>query len=122
MTAGKPYLHHSKAKPATHYSAVKALPDRQNTGTRHPTSVLTYGRDVPSTHPTAKPVTLGRWLVRTYSHAGDVVLDPFAGGGSLAVAAREEERRVIAIEQDPVHFATLSERVNQCQLRKTKIG
>ena len=111
MTEGKPYLHHYKAKPATHYSATKALPDRQNTGSRHPTSVLTYGRDVPSHHPTAKPVALGRYLVRTFSHAGDVVLDPFAGGGSLVIAALEEGRRAIAIEQDPAHLATIRQRL-----------
>ena len=106
----KPYLHHYRAMPATHYSATKDLPSYQNQGRRHPTSVLTYGRDVPSTHPTAKPVTLGRFLVKSYSHAGEVVLDPFAGGGSLALAALLEERRVIAIEQDPLHVETIRQR------------
>lgn len=106
MTEGKPYLHHYKAKPATHYSAVKALPDRQNTGSRHPTSVLTYGRDVPSTHPTAKPVELLRWIIRTFSHPGQVVLDPFMGGGSTGRACAAEKRRFLGSEMDTVHFGT----------------
>ena len=110
FTSGKPYLHHYHAGAAAHYSETKALPSKQNSGSRYPTSVLTYGRDAPCHHPTAKPVALGKYLVRTFSHAGDVVLDPFAGGGSLVVAALEEGRSAVAFETDPVHLATIRSR------------
>ena len=104
------YLHHYQEGTASHYSTMKKLPIYQNDGRRHPTSVLTYGRDVPSTHPTAKPLPLCRFLVRSFSHPGQVVMDPFAGGGSIPVAALEEGRSVIAYETDPVHLETTRQR------------
>jgi len=52
-----------------------------------------------------------RWVIRSYSHAGDVVLDPFMGGGSCGRAAAFEQRRFIGMEADPVHFATAEPRI-----------
>lgn len=56
-------------------------------------------------HPTQKPVELGRYLVRTYSNEGDVVLDNAFGSGSFLVAAALEKRRFIGIERnEEVHL------------------
>jgi adenine-specific DNA-methyltransferase len=49
-------------------------------------------------HPTQKPVGALLPLVMTFSQVGDVVLDPFAGSGSTAVAAAMLGRQYIAIE------------------------
>lgn len=49
-------------------------------------------------HPTQKPVDLLAKVIRTYSRPGEIVLDPFAGSGSTAVAAARLKRRYIAIE------------------------
>ena len=51
-------------------------------------------------HPTQKPVELGRYLVRTYTEPGDVVLDNAFGSGSFIVAAALEGRRAIGIEKN----------------------
>ncbi len=51
-------------------------------------------------HPTQKPVDLGRYLVRTYSNPGDVVLDNASGSGSFLLAAGLEGRRFIGIERN----------------------
>ncbi|AZK43526.1 site-specific DNA-methyltransferase [Erysipelothrix piscisicarius] len=51
-------------------------------------------------HPTQKPVELGRYLIRTYSDPGDVVLDNTSGSGSFLVAAIEEGRNFIGIEKN----------------------
>jgi site-specific DNA-methyltransferase (adenine-specific) len=48
-----------------------------------------------SGHPTQKPVALFRYLIRTYTQPGDVVLDPCVGSGTTALAAREEQRHWI---------------------------
>ena len=114
---GKPYTHHYReGQRAKHYhGGGKALPPRVNTGRRYPTSVLTYGRDRKSWHPTQKPLDLGRWLVRTYSHPGMTVLDPFAGGGNLPLAALLEGRNVIASEVDPIPFETMRRRVSEIE-------
>lgn len=51
-------------------------------------------------HPTQKPVSAMRELIDAYSWPGELVLDPFAGSGTTAVAAAELGRRYLAIERD----------------------
>ena len=51
-------------------------------------------------HPTQKPVELGRYLIRTYTNPGDVVLDNACGSGSFLVAAALEGRKYIGIEKN----------------------
>lgn len=51
-------------------------------------------------HPTVKSVALCRWLVRLVTPPDGVVLDLFAGTGSVGQAARAEGKRAILIEQD----------------------
>jgi site-specific DNA-methyltransferase (adenine-specific) len=63
-------------------------------------------------HPTQKPVELLQILIQTFSKAGDVVLDPFAGSASTAIAAINAKRRFIAIEKDADYYAVASDRVN----------
>lgn len=53
-------------------------------------------------HSAEKPVPLLRELIESSSRAGDVVLDPFCGSGSTAVAAILSGRRVITCEISPV--------------------
>ncbi len=56
-------------------------------------------------HPTQKPVALGRYLIRTFTKKGDIVLDNCFGSGSYLVAAAIEQRRFIGIERnDDVHL------------------
>lgn len=50
-------------------------------------------------HPTVKPVSLMRYLVRLITPPGGVVLDRFGGSGTTAVAALEEGLSVITVEQ-----------------------
>src|SRR5688572_9832843 len=52
------------------------------------------------THPTQKPEALLHRIVLAASHAGDVVLDPFLGSGTTAVAAKRLGRAFIGIERD----------------------
>ena len=55
------------------------------------------------THPTQKPVDLIRYLIRTYTNPGDLVLDNCMGSGSTAIAAMREGRNFIGFELDE-HF------------------
>jgi adenine-specific DNA-methyltransferase len=52
-------------------------------------------------HPCAKPVALCAHIVNCSSRPGAVVLDPFAGGGTLGEVCRELGREYIGIERDP---------------------
>lgn len=51
-------------------------------------------------HPTQKPIELGRYLIRTYTNPGEVVLDNTFGSGSFLVAALMEGRNFIGIEKN----------------------
>ena len=70
-------------------------------GGRYPTDVI-YHKTAESEgqvyHATQKPVGLGRYLIRTYTKPGDVVLDNAFGSGSFVVAAAMEGRHAIGIE------------------------
>ncbi len=60
-------------------------------------------------HPAPYPVEVPRRLIRMFSFAGDVVLDPFAGTGTTALAAMEAGRSSISVEIEPT-YVDLAER------------
>jgi adenine-specific DNA-methyltransferase len=62
-------------------------------------------------HPTQKPVMALQPLIAAYSQAGGVVLDPFAGSASTAIAARLLGRSFVAIEKDAMYHRIASERL-----------
>ena len=57
-------------------------------------------------HPTVKSIALMRHLIRLIAAPGSLVLDPFTGSGSTAVAALQEGCRFAGIERDPQHAET----------------
>jgi site-specific DNA-methyltransferase (adenine-specific) len=54
-----------------------------------------------SDHPTVKPVDLIQYLVRLVTTPGQIILDPFAGSGTLGEAAFREGRHAVLIEINP---------------------
>ena len=72
-------------------------------GMRYPTDIL-YFKTAESegavVHPTQKPIELGRYLVRTYTNPGALVLDNTFGSGSFLVAALLEGRNFVGIEKN----------------------
>lgn len=52
-------------------------------------------------HPTQKPVKLLRYLLEQYTAEGEIVLDPFLGSGTTAVACQQMNRHCIGIEINP---------------------
>lgn len=63
-----------------------------------------------SKHPTVKPIALMQHLIRHITPPGGVVLDPFAGSGTTAEAARREGFDCILMEQDQDYATFLRER------------
>lgn len=63
-------------------------------------------------HPTVKPTSLMRWLVRLVTPPNGVILDPFTGSGSTGKAAMLEGFRFIGIEQDAEY----------CEIARARIG
>lgn len=70
-------------------------------------------------HPTQKPVELFSRLIRLSTQPGDVVLDPFLGSGTTAVAAIRLERKYIGIEKLEKFYNVAVERINNEATQQT---
>lgn len=71
---------------------------------------------VRNSHPTVKPLSLMRWLVRlTRTPKGGVVLDPFSGSGSTGVACLLEDRDAVLIEREPEYVTIARHRLEHWQ-------
>ena len=68
-------------------------------------------------HPTQKPVGLMRLLVRLTTERGALVLDPFAGSGSAALACMDTGRRYLGFELCPEFHAAATRRIREHQPR-----
>jgi DNA modification methylase len=62
-------------------------------------------------HPAIFPPELAEKVITYYSFKGDLVLDPFAGIGTVGEAAVKLGRRFVLIEQNPEYVAVIRSRV-----------
>lgn len=66
-------------------------------------------------HPTVKPLSLMRYLVRLVTPPDGLVLDPFAGSGATIEAAFQENVNAIGIELTEDYLPLIQIRVDRCQ-------
>ena len=80
-----------------------------------PTSILEFSNadNTSRVHPTQKPVSLYEYLIRTYTNAGETVLDICMGSGTTGVAAIQTGRNFIGIEKEQKYFEIASRRIAQ---------
>lgn len=64
-----------------------------------------------SEHPTEKPIPLFSWIINNHTDINDLVLDPFLGSGTTAVACESLNRRWIGIEKEEKY----------CEIAKNRI-
>jgi site-specific DNA-methyltransferase (adenine-specific) len=64
-------------------------------------------------HPAPFPVALPERLIHLHTYAGDLVLDPFMGSGSTAVAAVRTGRHFAGYDTDPDYVEAALERVRR---------
>ncbi len=66
-------------------------------------------------HPAPFPVDLPRRLIELYTYRGDLVLDPFIGSGTTAVAAVETGRHYVGFDTEPDYIELAERRVAQAR-------
>ena len=62
-------------------------------------------------HPTEKSPDILEPLIKSFSKKGAIVLDPFSGSASTAIAARNTERSFFAIEKDQTYYEIAKKRL-----------
>jgi hypothetical protein len=81
------------------YEALKA----ENEAKKDDPDFVPYRLAEANPHPTVKPISLCRWLVKLVKQPGDnLILDPFAGSGSILCACELEDCNYIGIDKDPM--------------------
>lgn len=96
----------------------------ESDGWRFPKSVITMTNMSQrfKVHPTQKPVKLFTYLINTYSHKDEWILDPCAGSGTTAVAALQTGRHYICFEQEVEYCQKASQRLSQWQTEHPHSG
>ena len=66
-------------------------------------------------HPTQKPLLLFQEILRDFAKPNDIILDPFSGSGTTAVAAYKLGLNFICVEKDPEYWAKSCHRLEEEQ-------
>lgn len=96
------------------YGKFNQLEDiRKGSVEKYPKSILTFSKPHPSKsiHPTQKSEELFKWLIKTYTNEGDLVLDNCMGSGTTAVACIKTNRNYIGFEKDKTYYDICIERI-----------
>lgn len=104
---------------SAHYGRQLNIKDYDSTE-RYPRTVQVFSKDYPSIHDTQKPVALCEYLIRTYTNAGELVLDNTMGSGTTGVACVNTRRRFIGIEKDEKIFNEAKERIALAAVEKDR--
>lgn len=86
-----------------------------------PTNMLEFGFDKKEKrlHEAQKPLALIEYLIKLTTQKGQLVLDPFMGSGTTAVAAIKLGRNYIGFEASPEFHSKSLERLSKIDLNKT---
>jgi site-specific DNA-methyltransferase (adenine-specific) len=78
----------------------------------YPSNVLSFSTESNNHgHPAAFPVALPEWFIKLFTKPGDVVLDPFVGSGTTAVAAKRLGRHWLGIDLEPAYCEIAERRI-----------
>ena len=93
---------------------------------KFPESIIYFKREIGNnqfakdrvSHPTQKPVALFEYLIKSYTDEGDLVLDPFIGSGTTAVACINLNRHYIGCELEKKYYDIAIKRIEGVLERK----
>lgn len=91
----------------------KPVKEYKDNGTRYPTQVLKFTRDIlkSNLHPTQKPLALMEYMIKTYTNERDTVLDFAMGSGTTGLACKNLNRDFIGIEMDDEYYEIAKKRI-----------
>ena len=72
-------------------------------------------------HSAAFPITLPAWFMKLFSSKDDIVLDPFMGSGSTAIAAIELGRHYVGMEVEPEYYKESLSRIKSHKAKTQKV-
>jgi len=72
---------------------------------------VNFYSEKPRYHPTQKPQKLLDRIIKASSNEGDIVLDPFMGGGSTAISCINNKRKFIGFEFDELYYNKSIDRI-----------
>lgn len=89
----------------------------------YPTNVLHLATECANRgHSASFPEALPSWFIKLFTEAGDLVLDPFVGSGTTAVACIKLSRHYIGIEMMPHYLELASNAIERAKAGKAKNG
>jgi len=84
----------------------------------YPTNVLHLATETGNkNHSAVFPRDLPAWFIRLFTKPGDIVLDPFVGSGTTALAALQLGRHFVGIDINNEYVELSNERISETQLR-----
>ena len=122
MSKGEPYNKgQRKAQPTGSYGDFNYV-EGKSSGKRYPSDVV-YFKTAESEvfHSTQKPVELGRYLVKTYTEPGDIILDNAFGSGSFLVSSALEDRRFVGIELNDDIYLYKNKKVDLIEVAEKRL-
>lgn len=88
----------------------------------YPTNVLHMATECSNVnHSAAFPVSLPEWFIKLFTKDEDIILDPFMGSGTTAIAALQLNRHFIGMEKNPLYHRRSRNRIKQFQNQQKKI-
>ena len=78
------------------------------------------GESTRNGHPAPYPTAIAERLIRLFSFAGDVVLDPFVGTGTTSLAAMTAGHNSVGIEVDSVYLRLAKDRLERALLLRSE--
>lgn len=132
MAEGKPYSKKDGHTPIPSCYGTFRREGKEYGAVRYPSDILTFNSAKHDEwggggtyHPNQKPLSLGRYLIRTYTDPGALVLDNSFGSGSFLVSAVLEGRKFCGIElnQGAERFKdTATDYISVAELRLKEVG
>jgi len=92
----------------------KKVSNWSNRKMAYPTNVLHIATECANVnHSAAFPVSLPSWFIKLFTKEGDIVLDPFIGSGTTALAAMSLNRHFVGIEKNKKYYKTVLKRIKE---------